>query len=129
MAKGLRCAGLEGFCVDLPLAAGFKPGKTFTQGIKSCLGAIDQLQLIEDIAHMDPHRALLDRKGAGYLLVRHTLGNTIGRQNIFILRGLYFWNNRSNYYHIRRATYSILEPGIKAKIPPDTIERLVQSPV
>jgi hypothetical protein len=77
MAKGLRCAGLEGFCVDLPLAAGFKPGKTFTQGIKSCLGAIDQLQLIEDIAHMDPHRALLDRKGAGYLLVRHALGNTL----------------------------------------------------
>jgi hypothetical protein len=86
---------------------------------------------------MDPHRALLDRKGAGYLLVRHALGNTLCcfpfsvqlAGKIFLPRGLYFWNNKSNYYHIRRATYSILEPGIKAEIPPDNMKMLVQSPV
>jgi hypothetical protein len=49
--------------------AGFKLNKTFSQGIEGCLGAIGQLQFIEDITYMDPYSSFLDPKRSGNFLV------------------------------------------------------------
>ena len=53
----------------LKLVGLFKLGESFPQGIKGCLGPVGQLQLVKDIANMDPDSSFLDSERPGNFLI------------------------------------------------------------